>query len=209
MNKLIYALAGSAMMLAAPAFASVTVVASQCPSVLASDGGCLFEGNDSDLTAIETAYNTFASTFDPVLGGAPIDLVFVSKFDLPNTWTGVVGTVTGTVLNSDGEWIGGEWTLPVSINYVSVKAADGFTLFKYDPAVGSGFWDTVRNSFLQRNGKPPELSHLSFFSAGPSDPSFDPGGIPEPSSWAMLIAGFGLVGAVARRRKASGLTVAA
>ena len=27
------------------------------------------------------------------------------------------------------------------------------------------------------------------------------GGVPEPSSWAMLIAGFGLVGAVARRRK--------
>ncbi len=34
-----------------------------------------------------------------------------------------------------------------------------------------------------------------------------PGGIPEPTSWAMLIAGFGLVGAAQRRRK--GLTVAA
>ena len=30
---------------------------------------------------------------------------------------------------------------------------------------------------------------------------FDPNGIPEPSSWAMLIAGFGLVGAVGRRRR--------
>ena len=32
---------------------------------------------------------------------------------------------------------------------------------------------------------------------------FDPGGgaVPEPASWAMLIAGFGLVGAVARRRR--------
>lgn len=27
------------------------------------------------------------------------------------------------------------------------------------------------------------------------------GGVPEPASWAMLIAGFGLVGAVARRRR--------
>jgi hypothetical protein len=26
--------------------------------------------------------------------------------------------------------------------------------------------------------------------------------VPEPSSWAMLIAGFGLVGATARRRRA-------
>ena len=36
-----------------------------------------------------------------------------------------------------------------------------------------------------------------------------PQGIPEPSSWAMLIAGFGLVGAVARRRKRAGAAVAA
>lgn len=29
-----------------------------------------------------------------------------------------------------------------------------------------------------------------------------PNGVPEPASWAMLIAGFGLTGAVARRRRA-------
>ena len=28
-----------------------------------------------------------------------------------------------------------------------------------------------------------------------------PGGVPEPATWAMLIAGFGLVGAAARRRR--------
>ena len=32
--------------------------------------------------------------------------------------------------------------------------------------------------------------------------SVNPGGIPEPASWAMLIAGFGMVGAVGRRRMA-------
>ena len=31
--------------------------------------------------------------------------------------------------------------------------------------------------------------------------STTPGGVPEPASWAMLIAGFGLVGAAARRRQ--------
>ena len=31
---------------------------------------------------------------------------------------------------------------------------------------------------------------------------FTVGAVPEPASWAMLIAGFGLVGAVARRRRA-------
>jgi len=33
--------------------------------------------------------------------------------------------------------------------------------------------------------------------------STTPGGVPEPASWAMLIAGFGLVGATQRRRKAT------
>jgi hypothetical protein len=32
--------------------------------------------------------------------------------------------------------------------------------------------------------------------------------VPEPASWAMLIAGFGLVGAVARRRQ-QGLAITA
>jgi len=37
----------------------------------------------------------------------------------------------------------------------------------------------------------------------------DPFGVPEPASWAMLIAGFGLVGAAMRRRTQQGLTVSA
>ncbi|MFN7175352.1 MAG: PEPxxWA-CTERM sorting domain-containing protein, partial [Thermaurantiacus sp.] len=34
------------------------------------------------------------------------------------------------------------------------------------------------------------------------------GVIPEPATWAMLIAGFGLVGGAARRRRASGAETA-
>lgn len=34
-------------------------------------------------------------------------------------------------------------------------------------------------------------------------PSGGGGGIPEPATWAMLIAGFGMIGVVARRRKAA------
>ena len=33
------------------------------------------------------------------------------------------------------------------------------------------------------------------------DPTVTIGGVPEPASWAMMIAGFGLVGAAARRRR--------
>lgn len=34
-------------------------------------------------------------------------------------------------------------------------------------------------------------------------PGPGPGGVPEPATWAMLLSGFGLVGVMARRRKAS------
>jgi PEP-CTERM motif len=35
-----------------------------------------------------------------------------------------------------------------------------------------------------------------------------PGGVPEPASWALMIAGFGLVGAAMRRRAAVQVTYA-
>ncbi len=43
---------------------------------------------------------------------------------------------------------------------------------------------------------------VTFFTAQRFDDfSFTTAGVPEPASWAMLMAGFGLVGAIARRRK--------
>ncbi|OSZ67195.1 hypothetical protein CAP39_11540 [Sphingomonas sp. IBVSS1] len=46
----------------------------------------------------------------------------------------------------------------------------------------------------------PGVSGFTINSNGP--PMQVVSGVPEPDSWAMLIAGFGLVGAVARRRRA-------
>lgn len=50
----------------------------------------------------------------------------------------------------------------------------------------------VRYTVVAANGVNPGLSNISFSAAG---------AVPEPASWAMLIAGFGLVGAAARRRR--------
>jgi hypothetical protein len=44
-------------------------------------------------------------------------------------------------------------------------------------------------------------NHDDFIVRVSIDATGDPGSVPEPASWAMLIAGFGLVGAAQRRRK--------
>ena len=53
---------------------------------------------------------------------------------------------------------------------------------------GAGWYVTLAKSTLTTDG------------AGPGNPN---PGVPEPATWAMLIAGFGLVGATMRRRRAN------
>jgi hypothetical protein len=170
--------------LATPALANhtpVEVIESAC--VAASEPeGCTFLGNVnlSHVAEIQSVYNGL----DPARYDAPITLNYLANTEdadflaLGGSLTGVPGT-------------SGTWSLPgYLVDFLAVKSGDHFTLYKLPTAASSGSWTTADMAFLH-NGTPQVLSHIVFFG----------GAVPEPGSWVMMIAGFGLVGAVVRRRR--------
>lgn len=185
MRKTIFTtLAGAVALCAAlPAQAS-TVVDGKCVSV-SDDAGCLFDGNingNTDPTNVnsflnaQNAYNLYNDTH--VSAQPDITLNYITQSDAGDFAD--FGSITG------GGSTSGTWSLPgYNVDYIAVKAGDQFVL--YD--VEDNNWSTA--GLVNDKGKLKELSHLAFFGSV----------VPEPATWAMMIAGFGLVGGAMRRRK--------
>ncbi len=183
----------AAMVVAAPASAS-TVVATDCISVTDADG-CLFSGNingNTDPTNVnsylnaQNAYNAFNDT--PGHASAQPDISLTYLF--ANNDLTFPGSITGTGTSS------GTWSTPgYLIDFIAVKAGDYFVLYQLASPASSGSWDTLDIPYLNSRGQgePKALSHLAFFGTETA--------VPEPAQWAMMIAGFGLVGAAMRRRR--------
>ncbi|OSZ69289.1 hypothetical protein CAP39_10625 [Sphingomonas sp. IBVSS1] len=67
--------------------------------------------------------------------------------------------------------------------------------------LGNSF-DWVGITFTDENGDPVTTDPITSASGQNYNVAFSPmPAVPEPASWAMMIAGFGLIGAVARRRR--------
>lgn len=174
---------------AGSAQATTSVVDGHCPNLTA---GCLFSGNinsgetgPNSYHATETAFNDNYNDTHPSAGpDIALDILFSSDD------AGFTGTLTGAGGSS------GTWSLPgYLVSYVAVKAADSFVLYSVSPA-SSGNWDTL---LIPYHNNPHDLSHLVFFGTRDSVPS-----VPEPASWALMLGGFGAIGAAMRgRRKAA------
>ena len=168
--------AGLLLAMSTPAFAvsTVTLETPGCSLVT----GCLFTGNagPSNVDDLENAYN---SVKDP-----NIDL----------TWLGA----TDDSFSGNGQ-LSGTWTFSQPVDYLAVKAGNQFMLY-FVGGVSSGTWSTA--GLVNPNGHThPQLglSHLTFYSG--LDDNGNPQGVPEPASWAMMLGGFGLMGAVLRSKK--------
>ena len=159
----------------------------------------LYGGNGGLIGA--TAYGDFSALFDTgvdVIDGAFYQLHFDTGFVANLTagsarYAAAIGTLSSGVFTpfatgSDirsyrGNMISGVYSAPVLVSgtgsgsgHVAVRLAQAGTLSVAGQSDYFGFDNVVLTVEL-------------------------PGGVPEPATWTMLIAGFGLTGAVLRRRQ--------
>ena len=133
---------------------------------------------NNDFIAPNTGSYTF--TFSSPVQDLYIAIISLGQPNLQTQWT--FDKAFTLVDQGQGFWGNGVFTIVG--NQISAGEAHG--IIKFSGPVSSL---TLRSS----NGE--FWSGLTVGTSGPS------GVVPEPATWAMLIAGFGLVGAAARRRR--------
>jgi hypothetical protein len=120
-------------------------------------------------------------------------------------WIGLLTNGDGATLNSTATMfvLGGSANMVASLNNTQNNSfahlGNFFGGFQTGPGDLSfaGLRQTLLINSSDLQGARSYDRAFFFFNEGPTGV----GAVPEPSSWAMLIAGFGLVGAVARRRR--------
>ena len=132
-------------------------------------------------------------------GVGSTDTVTISLWTaLPNV-LGATQLATASGTGTAGSWFDVFWS-PVSVatatTYYLVFTGNTSLGISGDTNNGYAFGDTFANSGFS------SFPGFDYTFRTYADDQFS-AVVPEPASWAMLIAGFGLVGAVARRRRIS------
>jgi hypothetical protein len=204
-----FALAASSMLLAASAFGATTIANTSADDVK-------LDAQASDAFVFTPAWNPQAGPNGDTSGfGAAFDGYSSGAWTLlgKNEGGSSAGFGLGTGLNFSftvDTGTTGTWTVTnsasqnVSLDLVlALKAANGAAAFLFNNQsinagqTLSGTWHI--DWFTGNNEANPDFSNVTMFGrdfSGVAPP------VPEPGGYAMLLAGLGLIGFVARRRKA-------
>lgn len=143
-------------------------------------------------------WTLLASSQVEVNGGIGYGSLSGLDFTLAAT-SGTSGSWTLTAVDSNGAAYA---NLPAVMDFVGVlKAGTGFAAYFFDDVtVGAddneGTWEIA---FTNRRGIVPDLGHLNLYTRIDASGGIPP--IPEAQTYAMMLAGLGLVAFVARRRR--------
>lgn len=158
----------------------------------------LVGGNTIASVILDNNVNTYLSSRDPgayldlgftdnvVVNGAGDDLVLF-ELGWPDTWLVTINGITQTVASS----FTGQMVPVYSMTYGLNAAAIDLTSFG---VASGGTIDSLRLSFVLT----PETQSTTALVGAINSAS-----VPEPATWAMMIGGFGLVGASLRRQRRS------
>jgi hypothetical protein len=158
------------------------------PDALACSGA--WAGNDAPQFADLEAQ--LALDFAAFVGTGA-DFTFLGKSDDANNgpFTANPNNQTSGTLTFD--------TALTGLFAVSIKAGDAFSVYLFDGGAGglTSIDFSTAGVSLGGNGQPNALSHASLIGI---EPGLVPG-IPEPETYALMLAGLGVVGFMARRRR--------
>jgi hypothetical protein len=145
------------------------------PCVLTVGSSCLFQGNinfSNKLSEVDDAYNGQTPAPPTVL-----DLHSLGQAEQDSGFTDPhSGTITSTFL----------------VTYYAVKGGNEFRLYQIAPTY-TFTWSTA--GLTNGGGNEPAVSHVVWI-----DPP-TVAVVPEPAAWSLMITGFGLAGAMLRRRR--------
>ena len=144
-----------------------------------------------------------------VFGFADVEFSFVSDFDNGLAANDASCRMASNFFNLSGPKFcdtgrgarevgiaGGDSGGPGFINGKLASVNSYGLIFSTDPSFGD-FGGGLNSGFGEFNGYAPIFASAAFVQ----------GAVPEPATWALMIGGFGMVGAAARRRRRAALTV--
>jgi hypothetical protein len=190
------------------------VMANMAVTPAAADVNLIVTGNDAvriDFTFTGTEFAFYRFSFNnlstAITGFDPGEAYRLEVFDSANNSLGLAD------INNRSPFLNPPATVS---SYYGILSAVGTSSFAFSPGyaasnifgkISSTNCDDLGGFGCRRVGGPPQTVNISGFSlnsggeGGGGEGGGGTGAVPEPASWAMLIAGFGLVGAMMRRRR--------
>lgn len=161
----------------------------------------LYDFTDGNLGVLDAgATNTIIQSGSDAEGAA-------NPFSLPGgNYLSVLGGGSATItFDTLMRSISFNWGSLDQYNTLTIHWSGGDEVIIPNPADGNQFSPGTNGLFYAKVGAGESISGLTFASSQNSFEIDDISGsaVPEPATWAMMIAGFGLAGAAIRRRRST------